>query len=144
MKYQNAKKSAARGQGYRTRQRELIEKTLKALGGKHITAEALTEQLDKNGYSVGRTTVYRCLERLVEDGVAQKYTAIGESACYQYLGAADCVEHFHLKCTGCGRLIHIECEQLSELASHITAEHGFRVDKLKTVLYGLCEECAKK
>lgn len=130
--------------GYKTRQRALVEQALRESAGRHITAEELTERLSRGGAAVGRTTVYRCLERLVEEGRAQKYTAVGESACYQYLNGDGYCEHFHLKCTGCGRLIHIECEQLSALAEHIQAEHSFAVDKLKTVLYGLCGDCAKK
>lgn len=133
-----------RGQGYKTRQRAVIEQALKKNGDRHITVEELSEQLLQSGEAVGRTTVYRSLERLVEEGKAQKYTAIGESACYQYISGGECCEHFHLKCVSCGKLIHIECRRLAALSEHIAAEHGFKVDMLKTVLYGLCEECAKK
>lgn len=136
--------AAGRRSGYKTKQRALTEQALQKNGDRHITAEELTEQLERSGHTVGRTTVYRCLEKMVAEGKVQKYTAIGESACYQYLGEKDCCEHFHLKCTRCGKLIHIECSHLSELSAHIRAEHGFTVDKLKTVLYGLCGDCAEK
>lgn len=131
--------------GYKTKQRALVERVLRDNAGRHLTAEEVAELLENQGSHVGRTTVYRCLEKLIEEGSVQKYTAsAGESACYQYLAGENCHEHFHLKCTGCGRLIHIECEHIGELSSHIAAEHGFTVDKLKTVLYGLCEECAAR
>lgn len=129
---------------YKTKQRALVEDALMKLNGRHITVEELTEQLALSGKSVGRTTVYRCLEKLVCEGKAQKYASVGESTCYQYLAETDCHEHFHLKCVDCGRLIHIECEHISELAKHIGDEHGFTVDKLKTVLYGKCKECSEK
>lgn len=144
MSDQLCNKETVQGQIYKTRQRAFIEQALSSAGEHHITADELTEQLEKDGHPVGRTTVYRCLERLVNEGKLQKYTAIGGSACYQRLKADGCCEHFHLKCTECGKLIHIECSKISKLSEHIAAEHGFVVNKLKTVLYGLCEECAKK
>ena len=130
--------------GYKTKQRALVEGILSENCGRHLTVEQVVELLEKNGSHVGRTTVYRCLEKLIEEGSVQKYAAAaGESACYQYLNGESCHEHFHLKCTSCGRLIHIECEHLGELSEHIGSEHGFKVDKLKTVLYGLCEKGAE-
>lgn len=130
--------------GYKTKQRGLIEETLKNSSG-HQTVDSMTQQLTAAGFSVGRTTVYRNLEWLVKQGRAQKYSATaGDMACYQYLSdAAHCTEHFHLKCTACGKRIHIECDHINELAQHIAEHHGFQVDKLQTVLYGLCDECAK-
>ena len=130
--------------GYNTRQRNLIEETIKASDGKHKTVEEIVEILEKSGTPVGRTTVYRNLERMVADGVLQKYTAAGECACYQYMRHEDCYEHFHLKCTECGKLIHIECERISELVGHIAAEHNFAVNNFKTVLYGVCEACDRE
>lgn len=128
--------------GYKTKQRALVESVLRDNAGRHFTVEEVVELLEKEGSHVGRTTVYRCLEKLIDEGNVQKYSAsAGESACYQYLGGGHCHEHFHLKCTSCGKLIHIECGHIGELSEHIAAEHGFKVDKLKTVLYGLCEEC---
>ncbi len=131
--------------GYKTKQRAAVEAVLQSTDN-HVTVEEMVERLNADGKSVGRTTVYRCLERLVEEGRVRKYAAqSGESACYQYISDDHaCHEHFHLKCTACGRLIHIECDHMNELSAHIAAEHGFAVDPLKTVLYGLCGECAAK
>ena len=127
---------------YKTRQRVLVEEILKLSDGKHLTAENIVEALLKKGEKVGRTTVYRCLENLMNEGKVQRFAAVsGESACYQYIGSAQCHDHFHLKCTSCGKLIHIECEHVAELAKHIARHHNFSVDKLRTVLYGVCEDC---
>ncbi|MBQ1555500.1 MAG: transcriptional repressor, partial [Clostridia bacterium] len=53
-----------------------------------------------------------------------------------------CDRHFHLKCTACGRIIHLDCGFMSEFEKHIGEHHGFRVDNARTVIYGLCEACA--
>lgn len=130
--------------GYKTRQRTIIENILKETTG-HITVDALVLKLGQKGESVGRTTVWRCLERMAAEGRVQKYVHTGESACYQYIGGvAHCGEHFHLKCEKCGRLIHMECDTMGKLADHIAQGHNFRINPLKTVLYGICGECDGK
>ena len=61
---------------------------------------------------------------------------------YQYIGETDCRQHFHLKCLSCGKLTHLRCGMSQELLAHIREEHGFRVDSGRSILYGLCRECA--
>lgn len=127
--------------GYKTRQRKALEDILKETKG-HITVDMMMKLLAERGESVGRTTVWRGLERLVAEGRVRKYVQQGESACYQYLDDnGGCREHFHLKCEKCGRLIHMECEKMGSLAAHIEQGHGFRINPLKTVFYGVCTEC---
>ena len=50
----------------------------------------------------------------------------------------------YLKCEKCGSLIHMECEELEGIIEHINSHHGFRLNPLKTVIYGICEGCAAK
>ncbi len=127
---------------YKTKQRELILDCLKEHSDIHITAEEITQQLKMQGDPVGRSTVYRYLERLIEDGVVHKYQNPGESSCYQLaLPDGRCHQHFHLKCVSCGQLLHMECDYMTGLCEHIRKEHGFEIDVFKTVLYGTCGKC---
>lgn len=131
-----------RGSEYRTRQRELIIERLIAARDRHITADELVEELRGDG--VGRSTVYRALERLVDKGEVRKYRLDDGGSCYQYTGGDDaCREHHHLMCLRCGRLFHTECGFLDELSAHIMKDHKFRLDTSRTVLYGVCEKCAE-
>lgn len=129
---------------YKTRQKTVIEGLLIKNADRHLTADDITDLLKESGNDVGRTTVYRTLERLVRDNKVRRYTMPqGESACYQYIAEGhDCHEHFHLKCNSCGALLHIECEQMALLSEHIAHHHGFKVDNFKTILYGVCQKCA--
>lgn len=131
---------------YRTRQREIIERYIKNYGSRHFTVDSLCAVLAEKGEMVGRTTVYRCAEKLTAEGRLRKYVqAAGESACYQYIDNSDhCHEHFHLKCEKCGSLIHMECKVMDDLGEHIKLHHGFDINPLKTVIYGVCERCAAK
>ncbi len=131
---------------YRTRQRAAVLSWLRRHAGSHITAAELTEALCAEGTSIGRSTVYRTLDRLSADGIVRKFTtADGVGACYQYAGGDTeaCLTHFHLKCLVCGSLFHIACDNLDTLTAHIVGQHHFTVDYAKTVLYGTCEPCRR-
>lgn len=128
---------------YKTRQRELIKGCLNKNSSRSLTADELYELLRLAGTSVGKATVYRCLDALVTEGCVRKFVAHrGESAGYQYVEhGEDCSEHFHLKCTECGGLVHLGCEYMRDIDRHIFEHHDFYVDNSKTVLYGLCARC---
>lgn len=132
--------------GYNTKQRSLILECLKENKDRHITAEDIYSFLSAKGEGVGMATIYRTLDKLLKEGCLRRYElSQGQSACYQYIdGEEVCHEHFHLKCENCGKLIHLDCESLTKLSRHIEQEHSFIVNSSKTVLYGLCSDCADK
>ncbi|MBP3852540.1 MAG: transcriptional repressor [Erysipelotrichaceae bacterium] len=130
---------------YKTRQKEIILDYLKSVTGTHITAGDVTRHFKEHGIPVGQATVYRQLENLVEQGMVSKYIIDSNSpACFEYTGAdshqqgASC---FHCKCEKCGKLIHLHCDQLEEIQTHLYQEHQFKLDPFRTVFYGLCEQC---
>ena len=131
---------------YNTRQRDQIMKCISAFGTSHFTAADVVAKLLSEGNAIGQATVYRMIDRLAETGELRKYIIDGTTAaCYQLahdVREKECHEHFHLKCEKCGRLIHVECEELSKISSHMKEDHGFQIDSSKTVFYGLCEDCA--
>ena len=132
--------------GYRTRQRAAILQYFKSHPHAHLTADELCDALHAEGIAVGRSTVYRALDKLAESGVVRRFTmSAGEGACYQYAGGAHegCGMHFHLKCLVCGTLYHVDCEHLDDLSAHLGVKHNFTVDYAKTVLYGTCEPCRR-
>lgn len=131
---------------YKTKQRDQILDCLIKNKDRHITADEIRTVLNKDQTLVGKTTVYRFLDKLVSQGIVRRYFVEGgKSACYQYMERNGvCNKHFHLKCVACGQLFHLECDYLGELDSHIREYHDFCVDNSKTVLYGQCGSCAGK
>ena len=133
---------------YNTKQRETILGYLETVPGQHITAGDVYDHFKRLGVRIGQSTVYRQLENLVSDGVINKYIIDGSSpACFEYVGTdchADGEVCFHCKCEKCGRLIHLHCDDLIEIQSHLRSEHHFTLDPLRTVFYGLCEDCREK
>lgn len=132
--------------GYKTRQREYILDFLRDCSDRHITVAEIVRHLQDCGTPVGTATVYRHWEQLAEDGIVRKYVLDGKSsACFQFVDShSACQEHFHLKCTDCGKLFHVTCRQLDQMGQHLLEHHGFVIDHTRTVLYGLCQACAGK
>lgn len=123
---------------YKTKQRDEIVEFFNSHRGKCYSAK----ELIKSGeVSSGEATIYRTLSKLANQGVLKKFTD-GEAACYQLNESEECSRHFHLKCGKCGKLIHMDCDFMAEMSRHIEQSHGFFVDIGKTVIYGLCGECA--
>lgn len=133
---------------YKTHQRDVLLNFLMSVKGQHITVTQVCEHLRQEGSPVGTTTVYRQLDKMVDEGLINKYiTDANTPACYEYIGEdSECSEPvcFHLKCDECGKLIHLHCDELMGIRKHIDEEHGFLINSRRTVFYGICEECRKK
>ena len=130
---------------YNTRQRSRLLEYMQAVPGEHFTAKDVCDYFQACGTPIGVATVYRQLERMVEEGLVNKYIIDANSpACFEYVDRqTTCGEEcFHCKCEKCGKLIHLHCEELVQIRSHLKEEHHFTLDPLRTVFYGLCEECA--
>ena len=128
---------------YRTRQSEAILDYIVSRGSEHITAAQIVEHFGNEGVAIGRTTVYRHLDKLAENGKLRRYTTDGVAgACYQYVDDDGCRSHFHLKCEGCGNILHFECGKIDSLERHLSAKHAFQIDMTRTVFYGTCAACS--
>ena len=133
---------------YKTKQREELLEYLSMIPGKHITVNDICNHFKREGRNIATATVYRQLEKMVDEGIVKKYIIDANSpACFEYspeeeeCGPEVC---FHCKCEECGRLIHLHCEELEEIKEHLMADHGFFINPLRTVFYGLCEQCVSK
>ena len=123
---------------YKTRQRDEILKYFMANGDKCLSAREVCAAV-----TAGEATVFRALASLTEDGLLKKFC--GESGECSYYQLNSCREdHIHLKCEKCGRLIHMDCDFMNSIAEHFKNDHGFMLDCGKTVIYGMCSDCAEK
>lgn len=134
-----------RDSGYNTSQKEKLIDYLVKNKDRHTSVQEIDAYLRDIGSPVGTATIYRRLDRLVEEGIVRKFVIDGKTgACYQYVEDEQKFrEHFHLKCLNCGKLIHLSCNQLVGINNHIAEHHGFVIDPSKTVFYGVCAECSE-
>ena len=130
---------------YKTTQRAEILECLSGAHG-HMTAAAVGKYLAEHGRSVSTATIYRQLEKLVEEGAVVKATPEGErSAFFELVDKASCFDAhcYHLKCESCGKLIHLDCGEVEGLCAHMLKHHGFQVDMRRTVIFGKCKNCSE-
>jgi len=107
-----------------------------------ITAEEIINYSRIIGEKIGKATVYRYLNNLLETNMVKKFVLDdGKGSCYQYVDGKKCEEHYHLKCKNCNKIIHLDCDEFINIQKHILKEHGFEIDSIKTVLYGMCKKC---
>ena len=129
-----------------TRQRMVILEELRKVKT-HPTADELYAMVRTRMPRISLGTVYRNLEKMVEQGMVAKYNVDGtSSACFEYIGDHG-EEHencYHCKCEKCGKLIHLQCNEVEILKQHMQQHHDFQMDPHRTVFYGICGECSKK
>lgn len=126
---------------YKTKQRVAILDFIESNKDREVTANDILVYLNKNDLKASQTTIYRYLDNLVKEGIIKKnYSEEQSSSCYQYVGKR-CKEHYHLKCNNCGEIIHLDSEIFSSIEKKIIDRYGFKIDNIKTILYGTCNKC---
>lgn len=133
---------------YKTRQLKELISYLETIPQRHVTVNDIRDFFKSNGKSIGTATIYRHLERMTEEGLIRKYI-IDEtsSACYEYIGEKKACHKsscFHCKCKICGRLIHIQSNELLNISELLKTRHNFTVDLQQTVFYGICDVCSRQ
>lgn len=130
--------------GYNTEQRRQVIECLDKAADRYQTVDDILAALRDEGSSIGRTTVYRTVEKLVADGEVAKVTGVrGSSACYKRLPMQGAHAQGQLLCVRCGRAFPLDCSMLQSFSDHIREHHGFVVDQRRTVICGVCEDCRR-
>ena len=103
---------------------------------------AYPDVYQNQGKGCGKSSLYRQLSLLLEEGTVRKFRDDTQAAyVYQYVACGACSHHFHLKCLNCGKLEHLDCVLSDQLLSHIRTDHNFIIDRGRSILYGLCAAC---
>lgn len=127
--------------GYKTGKRELILELLSSDRDTSYTAEEIAEAITPDGS--GMSTVYRLISELVESGCLRRLSdGKTRHVTYQYVGDEHCHNHMHLKCKGCGRLIHLDEDVSRAFEEKILSLGGFAIEE-GSFLFGRCRECTE-
>ncbi len=124
---------------YHTKQKDKILNIIK-IKRNEFTIKEIYQELNKE---VGLTTIYRYIEKLVNDGIVNKSIGKDNITYYQYLGYCDKENHFYLKCEVCGNLIHVDCDCIKDLSNHILNEHKFKPSQVHFIINGICNKCRR-
>ncbi len=121
-----------------THQREAIAMTLFE-SERHLSVDDLSDSLRERGEHVGKATIYRTLNLLVEADLARELD-FGEGF-KRYEHQAGEARHDHLICTSCGKVVRFARPELDRLQADIAVQLGFRAQSRRLKIYGLCAEC---
>ena len=120
---------------YHTQQRCALLAFLSAHADEQFTVEQLLAAM--GDAAPGRSTVYRALDRLVEEGTVRRFAPeSGGSAAYQAMDPGHCDAHLHLKCVGCGRLIHLDTGVSDALQADLLRIPVDRPEMVETTAFG--------
>lgn len=129
---------------YSTKQQDLILSCLKSKKESFCTVDQFMEAFRKEDIQIGRTTVYRALERLQKEGVVLKIPSVeGFPAQFRFVDIDERKNYGKLVCLKCGKSIPLQCGCIDQFISHVLKEHHFQLDQPHTILYGYCEQCQK-
>lgn len=132
------------GKKYHTRQKELILECMKEHARTYLTIHEIEDIIKAKEQKIGLTTIYRNLDKLTDERKLIKASIEGYSGnCYRYIPEEE-RNLFSLKCEDCGSVVNIKCPELAYLCSHVVEEHHVKINPVKTMFYGKCEDCSQE
>ena len=103
----------------------------------HPTADEIYEEVAREHPTISRGTVYRNLQRLCEMGEIRKR----ELPCGADRFDHNCSDHYHVRCSQCGRVFDVDMAYIADLEKTIRDTHGFIFTEHDIVFKGICPEC---
>ena len=123
-----------------TRPRRVIAERLVELAasGADFTADELWQELRQVEPRLGRATLYRSLEMLVNAGLLDRVEFADGTHHYRVCGGS---HHHHLTCTQCHRVVEISVCLPDDQLSAIASQTNFDIEGHSLALFGCCPSC---
>ena len=119
-----------------TVQRQIVLDALLKLNT-HPTIEEIYAEIHKDHPAISKTTVYRNLRQLANNGVIRQVSF--PDGLERYDGTARL--HYHFKCKECNRIYDVDIEHLTGINDTVQGKYGFQVDGHDVVFSGICLKC---
>jgi Fur family transcriptional regulator, ferric uptake regulator len=130
-----------------TKQRATVQggavRSVLAEGAGFSSAQDIHASLRQQGKPVGLSTVYRHLQSLVEQGVADVIQSPDGEATYRYCGETTSAHHHHLVCRKCGHTEEVTARAIERWASEIASKFNFSDVDHTVEIFGTCAPCRK-
>jgi len=120
-----------------TVQRQIVLEAIKRLNT-HPTIEEIYDELHNGHPSISKTTVYRNLRQLADNGIIRKVSLPDGLERYD----RNTEPHYHFKCEACGNIYDVIVGYLTDLNDMVKEKYGYRVERHDVVFSGVCLECA--
>jgi len=105
----------------------------------HVSADDLFDQVRREEAGIGRATVYRTLQWMVDADIARKVD-FGEGRS-RFEPAYRHPRHFHLICTTCHTSSEFLSSDVESLMEEIAGARKFAAAQSVVQIYGTCEQC---
>ena len=103
-----------------------------------VSAQELHLEIQRQGGSVGLTTVYRDLRRLHDEHQVDFVRDGDGEGRYRYCGSG---HHHHLICTVCGAITEVRGDELERWVASVATASGYRAVHHTVELLGICATC---
>lgn len=131
--------------GYQTKQRNMLEDFFARHPEQAFAADevALHLRQEQGQNAPSRSTVYRLIAELEEDGVIRRFHQEDRKrkSVYRYLDTRECATHLHVQCEQCGALFHVSHEVSDAIVQMLRAGEHVTLDMAGTLLVGCCDAC---
>lgn len=123
-----------------SKQREAILGILKD-SYHHPTAEEVYQQTVDMQLGMSKSTVYRNLNLLTEEGVVLKLSTVAGADRYDYIEK----QHHHAICHLCGKVYDFHCDVMTnQVLEAIKKQTNMETIGKSIIVQGICEECQSK
>lgn len=121
-----------------TTQRQIILEELAKVTS-HPTANEVYDMVRQRLPRIGLGTVYRNLELMAESGMILKLEVGGTQKRFD----ATTTPHYHVRCTGCGRVDDVDLPVLEEINEMAAQACHYRILSHHVEFTGICDDCLK-
>jgi Fur family transcriptional regulator, ferric uptake regulator len=133
--------AALKRSGHRlTEPRKSVGELIARRGG-HFTAADLLHDARTSRLRLGRATVFRSLELFTDLGVLERLDLPSGEHAYVPCEPA---HHHHVVCSRCGRTTEVEDRGMQAVMEEIARQTGYRIERHRLELYGLCATCQRR
>ena len=107
---------------------------------KHLTAEAIMQELRDRSSVVSHQAVYDVLAALTSAGLVRRIEPAGLPALYER--RVEGSHHHHVVCRTCGRVEDVDSVLEPAPCLEVSDSRGFVLDEAQVTWWGLCPDCA--
>lgn len=119
-----------------TKQRQIIIEELKKVTS-HPTADQLYEMVRNRLPKISLSTVYRNLETLSAEGMVLKMDSAGTQKRFDGTVA----NHYHIRCSQCGRVDDVHMETIPEVEEIARRRSNYQSVSHIIEFTGICPDC---
>ena len=107
-----------------------------------LSAQEIEDQLKTGERTVGRATVYRVIDELVELGLLGRVELGDGIARFERVFPEGAHHHHHFVCSNCEKLVPFEDEELERVLRRVARREGLVMESHEVTLRGRCPDCS--